>query len=247
VPWGSAGGNLYDVYRPRFDAHETVPSPLEIDLSVELDTLAGSGSAGIAVRNVSGDSVRGKLHVAVCEDLIAQQWQTMDTVHLLERAMLPDGNGEGIALGSGDSLQRTRALSIDTTWNWHNCYLVAFVQDSASRDIYQGAKLSFAGGLGLEARVPGPRVGRIAPARPTPFTFRTELSYELTAGGSVDFSIYSASGTPVRTLALGQRPAGRYTVSWDGRDARGRRVQAGVYYAQVSVGGNVLRQKLVRM
>ena len=51
----------------------------------------------------------------------------------------------------------------------------------------------------------------------------------------VKVSIHAADGTLVRTLELGQRPAGVYqslsrAAYWDGRKARGESVASGVYF-----------------
>lgn len=72
---------------------------------------------------------------------------------------------------------------------------------------------------------------------PNPFCGRTTISYQLPSAGHVSLKIYNIAGQLVRVLADGQRPAGLSTVSWDGRDDRGRTVSAGVYHYRLAHGG----------
>jgi hypothetical protein len=53
----------------------------------------------------------------------------------------------------------------------------------------------------------------------------------------VHLTVYNLLGQRVRTLIDGERPAGRYTATWDGRDEGGRYVANGVYFYRLRVGG----------
>ena len=52
-------------------------------------------------------------------------------------------------------------------------------------------------------------------------------------------------GREVAVLVDGPRPAGSQQVSWDGRDAAGRPVSSGVYFARLTAGGFRSSQKLM--
>jgi hypothetical protein len=52
-----------------------------------------------------------------------------------------------------------------------------------------------------------------------------------------DVAVFDASGRVVRGLASGVFPAGIRTVTWDGRDDRGERAGAGVYFVRLAWGG----------
>ena len=58
--------------------------------------------------------------------------------------------------------------------------------------------------------------------------------------------VYDAQGRFIRTLADGVT-AGSHTLSWDGRDASGRRVGAGIFFVRASAGGVTRVQRLVRI
>lgn len=75
----------------------------------------------------------------------------------------------------------------------------------------------------------------LRPSSPNPFGLRTSIRYELPQDSPVSINVYSVSGRLVRRLVDEMsQPAGRYSVSWDGRDDAGRRVGSGVYYYSLS-------------
>jgi len=57
--------------------------------------------------------------------------------------------------------------------------------------------------------------------------------------GPVRVSIHDVRGREVRVLLDGDLPAAGHRTSWDGRDASGRRVSAGVYFVRVATLGRV--------
>jgi len=73
--------------------------------------------------------------------------------------------------------------------------------------------------------------------RPNPFSRRTQISYQFPKTGKVVLRVYDASGRVVKTLQNGMQERGSYTVSWDGRDDRGRTVANGVYFYRVDAPG----------
>ena len=70
---------------------------------------------------------------------------------------------------------------------------------------------------------------------PNPFNPETWIPYQLSEPGNVTLTIHSVNGTLVRTLALGQMPAGLYTSQrraayWDGTNDVGEPVASGIYF-----------------
>lgn len=74
---------------------------------------------------------------------------------------------------------------------------------------------------------------------PNPFTVgsTTVVGYTLPADGKVTVRIFDVLGREVRMLAEGFRNGGTYTAEWNGLDAAGMPVQAGVYYCRVDAAG----------
>jgi hypothetical protein len=62
--------------------------------------------------------------------------------------------------------------------------------------------------------------------------------------GPAEVSLYDVRGRLIRTLAHGDYPPGYQVVSWDGRDARGGPVPAGIYLLRARSGGQERSLKL---
>jgi hypothetical protein len=77
---------------------------------------------------------------------------------------------------------------------------------------------------------------------PNPFNPDTWIPYQLKEDTDVLIRIYSATGKLVRTLNLGPKPAGFYTVRgkaayWDGSNEAGEQVASGIYFYEFTAGG----------
>jgi hypothetical protein len=135
-------GTMYPSYLNYFHTRMVVPSPLTIALAVAYDTAARTGTLTINIHNTSGSSVSGQLQAVLTESHIYYPWQGMDSLQYVERAMLPSSSGEAITIASGDSLAKTRDFTVDASWVASNCDLVVFVQDSSSKEMYQGSRVA---------------------------------------------------------------------------------------------------------
>ena len=110
-------------------------------------------------------------------------------------------------------------------------YVVSLTQSKISR--IARLPTSGVGPVGLDVRLS---------AYPNPFQDATRLRLEGTRIAAVNtLRIYSTAGRLVRVLA-----AGGGGVEWDGRDAAGRLVPAGVYHVELDAGGPT-SAKLVRL
>ena len=85
---------------------------------------------------------------------------------------------------------------------------------------------------------------------PNPFNPETWIPYQLSAAAEVAVTIHSSDGKLVRTLELGQVPAGVYSdkeraAYWDGRNAAGEPVASGVYFYTLRAGDFSATRKMV--
>ena len=82
---------------------------------------------------------------------------------------------------------------------------------------------------------------------PNPFNPSTVIPYEIPASSHVRLEVFNLLGQRLATLVDGVRPAGTHTAQWDGTDAAGRAVGAGVYIYRISSGGQTVSQRMVLM
>lgn len=83
--------------------------------------------------------------------------------------------------------------------------------------------------------------------QPNPMHGATQMQYELPAGFNGDFTLalFNVLGQQVRVLARGPQPPGIHTAVWNGKDARGRDLPAGVYFYRMQAGSFVQMRKLL--
>ncbi len=55
--------------------------------------------------------------------------------------------------------------------------------------------------------------------------------------------VYDVRGRHVTTLVDGDLPAGPHTVTWNGTDTNGKRVSPGLYFYQVTHGGQTVTRR----
>jgi flagellar hook assembly protein FlgD len=70
-------------------------------------------------------------------------------------------------------------------------------------------------------------------AYPNPFNPETIIKYRISTAGPVTLAIYDVKGRLVDTLASESKPAGEHSATWSARDAAGRPVASGVYFARL--------------
>ena len=83
---------------------------------------------------------------------------------------------------------------------------------------------------------------------PNPFNPTTTIPLAVPAGAKdVDLTIYNVLGQPMRQVWAGPLPAGEHQLTWDGRDAQGQPVAAGVYLYRLQVGDQTRTRKMVKL
>ena len=83
---------------------------------------------------------------------------------------------------------------------------------------------------------------------PNPFNPATIIPFAVPAeAGEVGLTIYNVLGQPVRHVWNGPLVAGEYRLVWDGRDAQGQPVAAGVYVVRLHQGNQTRIRKMVKI
>ena len=95
-----------------------------------------------------------------------------------------------------------------------------------------------------------PEETALLPNYPNPFNPETWIPYQLSEAADVTLRIYAVNGKLVRTLALGQTPAGIYqsrsrAAYWDGKNDVGESVASGIYFYTLTAGEFTATRKLL--
>jgi hypothetical protein len=116
-----------------------------------------------------------------------------------------------------------------------------------------GADLAFVAGIVIDASAAAAGVsdGEVTITQfdlkrnvPNPFGPLTTVVFDVPREGPVEIVIYDALGREVCALKRGVVQAGRHVATWDGRDARGNDVGAGVYFCRMKADRFTKTQKM---
>jgi hypothetical protein len=143
----------------------------------------------------------------------------------------------------GDVAVVTTDFTIGAGWNADNIVAVAWVQNyGGNKEIYQAAPLEPGSASVDEPTLVSLNSG-VTEITPNPFvppgqgggsaTIRMRIS-DRTSNRRARLDVVDLSGRLVRNLMDGLLTAGQYTQAWNGRDARGVPVDAGIYYIRFS-------------
>jgi hypothetical protein len=78
---------------------------------------------------------------------------------------------------------------------------------------------------------------------PNPTFGAATLAYAVAPGALVRARIYTATGRLVREISCTAAASGQGSLAWGGRDSVNRPVGSGIYFCELSVGGEALRRK----
>jgi len=87
----------------------------------------------------------------------------------------------------------------------------------------------------------------VVKAAPNPTRQGTVISFDLDAPATATVRIYNIKGQCVRILLPSQTVSGPQNILWDGNDAAGRKVSAGIYFARVTTPDLNLTRKIIML
>ena len=80
---------------------------------------------------------------------------------------------------------------------------------------------------------------------PNPFNPTTRIEYQIPTPGHIEIQLYNITGELVKTLINTEHAAGKYSVTWNGKDNDNRPVASGMYIYRVLFGNSVLSRKML--
>jgi YD repeat-containing protein len=82
---------------------------------------------------------------------------------------------------------------------------------------------------------------------PNPAHSRACIRFALGRETDARLEVHDLAGRLVRRLVAERLPAGEHTLTWDGRDAAGRRVAGNLYWVRLSAGTEARASRLVML
>jgi hypothetical protein len=92
-----------------------------------------------------------------------------------------------------------------------------------------------------------PRRLALSAPRPNPSRGETRLTLEMESSGRAEVSVFDAAGRRVRGLLAGGLTPGPHVVAWDGKDERGERARAGIYFVRARVADFEATRRVMRV
>jgi hypothetical protein len=209
---------------------------------------AGWGPNGVAVTSGTGNELASSLTANLrvgWQDIAAPAGgvtRGKPTVGALRADGTPEpawpagGTKLGDLLGA-PSLVDNGAGGLITLWQ---------VQDfAAGTTVY--AQVVSASGVASAPQPQLPARLRLGAPTPNPASGSVSLVLSLPRASHVEAEVFDLAGRREAVLLSGELPAGRRTLAWDGRDARGALAPSGVHFVRVRVDGVVLTRPVVRL
>ena len=177
---------------------------------------------------------------------------------------VPDLSGdalEDIVGGSGYNVNRVRLIegtSGDTLWMRptvgpvETVSYIASIDGDASPEILAGTRegeiFCYAGGNGLSGvRERDPIDDATVTClwnHPNPFNPTTTICYRVPSEMGITLAIFDVQGRMVRKLVADRLTPGMHTAVWNGRDKAGNQAAAGIYFARLKMGREVVSKKI---
>ena len=166
------------------------------------------------------------------------------TVNILDLVLAAQHLGESIT-GAAPLI-----LAVDSINGLDPAMVQAWINQARAAD---DGSLTFRQGIANLERLLAaliPEETALLPNYPNPFNPETWIPYQLSQPAEVTLTIYAVNGTKVRTLALGQMPAGIYqsrsrAAYWDGKNNVGESVASGIYFYTLTAGQFTSTRKMI--
>lgn len=132
----SGSPNAYGEYLSLYNQRISIPTPFDIkiygshsgvqyNLNVILYRMAPVLQQNLVLR------------VILTESNISYNWLGQSQVNHVERLMIPDANGVPIDLVNHVQLNIPLSFNVDPAWNQQNFEVIAFLQDTVTKEVYQ--------------------------------------------------------------------------------------------------------------
>jgi hypothetical protein len=92
-----------------------------------------------------------------------------------------------------------------------------------------------------------PGVYKLEQNYPNPFNASTTIKYSVSENSFVELTIYNILGEKVKTIVRDSKPAGSYTIVWDGTDHDNNTLPSGIYFYRLQAGDFTSTNRMILM
>ncbi len=96
-----------------------------------------------------------------------------------------------------------------------------------------------------EDEIINPKAFSLGQNYPNPFNPTTAISYEIPKASDISIKVYNLLGQEIRTLFKGKQNAGKFVITWDGRDNAGKAVSTGIYFYRLNAPNFIQTRKMI--
>lgn len=190
-------------------------------------------------------------------------WSTPAADQVFASVSVPDITGDAIGDVVGGTGYNTNVFYAldgatgDVIWQKsmsgciESCWWIEDIDGNGYPDILVGTRDGWIyaladGNVGIEeeiTEVPSPFIH--SSVQPNPSSGRVTIKYSLPSKTRVVIDIYSAAGEKIVNLSDRVETTGNKTIEWNGRDKRGHKAPAGIYFYRIQLGDYSKTEKLM--
>jgi hypothetical protein len=177
------------------------------------------------------------LHFVLTESEIPFNWQGMDTLNFVERLMRPDQYGTVLDFSSDNVNEVTLNFTMDSSWIDEHCEVVAFIQDTVSKEILQGVKADL---IDLVTNITENSKLSNFKVFPNPACNIAYASFYLNNTVKTRLTIYNSMGEIVYQGINKNLTAGKHIL-----EINASHFKNGIYYLKLDCGENSYQRKII--
>ncbi len=232
---GSNNQSLYSTYLPFVEAREAI----KVGVGIMFTTVATDDGYQVTVTLTKYGPIVGDnfvLQFAVSESNIAYNWQGQTKLDYVERLMLPDANGTPVDLQNNTTITKNYNVQVDSSWNFNELEVVAFVQNLETKEILNGHKE-----LLMYVNIPENKINSSLGVYPNPVVENTTLNFIMDKRGKVNINLYNLEGKMVSTVCNNTFAKGQNSFTWS--PIKG--LHNGLYFLQGTINNKPVTYKIL--
>lgn len=233
---GSSNQSLYPAFVPLVDARNQIRTAFNMDFAVPVQNDASF--TVLAMINKMGPVLQNnlRLHFAVTESNIPQNWFNQTEVDNVLRLMLPSAAGVALDMSETEYHEEMYQFTMQPSWVLDNMEVVIFIQDNDTKEILNSIKRNL---NELTSVKPIQTEKDEIIVYPNPVTGESVIAFNLSPNEQADIRLIDMGGRTVAILEA-QTTTGNNQIVINRND-----YSQGVYFVQLRTSEKLLTKKLI--